>query len=190
MPLSSIRHDRFGGDEQGGSRSAENRMSAVAAQSLRRLEKFGDGAPIHQVSSNEPCEGERACNDPVGIVGQAQQQEDDQRDRDLNPDGIFRCSEEVADLQGLLDPSKEQLDRPSTLVEVGDILRAGLQVIGEDAQHLAALVDDAALHAPARPSGYGGRPRAAWEGSRFDRSGPMSPAAPGDPPPLQRAYWT
>ena len=93
---------------------------------------------MHQVCSQEPCEGERAGHDPVGVVSQPQQQEGDQRDGDLNANGVFGGSQEVADLQGLFDPSKEQLDGPSTLVQIGDFLRTCLQVIGEDAQHLAA----------------------------------------------------
>src|SRR5258708_8005655 len=107
------------------------------------LEKFGDRAPMHQVGSDQAGEGERAGHDPVGVVSQAQQQKGDQRDRDLNANGVFGSSQEMADLQGLFDPSKEQLDRPSTLVEVGDVLRACLDIIGEDAQHLAGLDHDA-----------------------------------------------
>jgi len=105
----------------------------------RGLEQLCDGAAEHQVGLDEPCEGERAGDDPGGLVGEAQQHEGDQRDRDLNADGVFRGSQEVADLQGLFDPSEEQLDRPSPLVEVGDLLRARLDVVGEDAQHLAGL---------------------------------------------------
>src|SRR6266404_2583283 len=88
----------------------------------RSLEKFSDRAPMHQVCSDEPGEGERAGHDSIGVVSQPQQQEGDERDRDLNANGVFGGSEEVADLQGLFDPSKEQLDGPSTLVQVGDFL--------------------------------------------------------------------
>ncbi len=35
-------------------------------------------------------------------------------------------SEEVADLEGLLDPSEEQLDRPASFVEGGNFLGAGV----------------------------------------------------------------
>src|ERR1700688_2493054 len=107
------------------------------------LEKFGDRAPMHQVGSDEAGESEWAGHDPVGVVSQAQQQEGDQRDCDLNANGVFGSSQEVTDLQGLFDPSKEQLDGPSTLVQVGDVLRACLDIIGEDAQYLAGLDDDA-----------------------------------------------
>ena len=97
---------------------------------------------MQQVGSDEPCEGDGTFYDLVGVVSQPQQQEGDQRNRDLNANGIFRGSQEVADLQGLFDPAKEQLDGPSALVQVGDFLRARLQIIGEDAQHLAGLDDD------------------------------------------------
>ena len=43
------------------------------------------------------------------------------------------------DLKGLLDPAEEQLDGPAALVEVGDLLGGGIEVVAEDAQHLAAL---------------------------------------------------
>src|SRR6266404_9172731 len=69
----------------------------------RWFEKFRDRPPLHQVGPDEPREGERACNDFVGLMGETQQQESDQRDRDLNAHGIFGGSEEVSDLQGLLD---------------------------------------------------------------------------------------
>jgi len=78
-------------------------------------ETIGDRAPLHQIGLDEPGEGERAGDDPVGVVGEAQQHEGDQGDRDLNPNGVFRGSEEVADLQGLLDPPEEQLDTPYVL---------------------------------------------------------------------------
>src|SRR6202158_4919006 len=97
------------------------------------LEKFSDRAPMHQVGSDEAGEGEWACDDFIGVMSQTQQLKGDQRDRDLNANGVFGSSQEVADFQGLLEPSKEQLDGPSTLVQVGDVLRACLKIIGEDA---------------------------------------------------------
>ena len=82
------------------------------------------------------------CDDFVGVMRQAQQQKGDQRNRDLNANGVLGGSEEVADFQGLFDPSKEQLDGPSALVQIGDFLCARGQIIGEDAQHLAGLDHD------------------------------------------------
>ena len=45
----------------------------------------------------------------------------------------------MADFQRLFDPSKEQLDGPSTLVQIGDFLRARGEIIGEYAQHHPGL---------------------------------------------------
>src|SRR2546430_811735 len=59
----------------------------------RNLEKFSDRAPMHQVCSDEPGEGERAGHDSIGVVSQPQQQEGDERDRDLNANGVFGGSE-------------------------------------------------------------------------------------------------
>src|SRR5258708_1954484 len=69
------------------------------------FEKFRDRPPMHQIGTDEPREGERTCDDFVGLMGEAQQQESDQCDRDLNAHGVFGGSEEVSDLQGLLDPA-------------------------------------------------------------------------------------
>src|SRR5258708_5369682 len=79
------------------------------------LEKFGDRAPMHQVGSDQAGEGERAGHDPVGVVSQAQQQKGDQRDRDLNANGVFGSSQEMADLQGPFYPSKKPLAHPPPL---------------------------------------------------------------------------
>ena len=97
---------------------------------------------MHQVGSNEPCEGERTCNDLVGIVSQTQQQEGNECGGDLNPHGVFGGPDKVVDFQRLLDPSKEQFDGPSSLVQISDFLRACPEIIGQDAQHLAGLDDD------------------------------------------------
>ena len=88
------------------------------------MEEFSDRAPMHQVCSDEPCEGDGAFYDLVGVVSQPKQQKADQRDRDLDTNRSFRGSEEVVDLEGLLDPAEEQLDRPAPPVEVGNFLCA------------------------------------------------------------------
>src|SRR5579863_8235352 len=94
---------------------------------------------MRKVCPDEPGEGERALDDFVVIVGQAQQQKGDEGDRNLNANGVFGGSQEMADFQCLFDPSKEQLDSPSTLVQIGDFLRARGEIIGEYAQHLPGL---------------------------------------------------
>ena len=88
---------------------------------------------MHKIGLDEPGEGERALDNFVGIMRQAQQQKGDEGDCDLNANGVLGCPEEVADFQGLFDPSKEQLDGPSTFIQIGDFLCAGGEIIGEDA---------------------------------------------------------
>ena len=94
---------------------------------------------MHKIRLDEPGEGERALDDFVGIVRQAQQQKSYEGDRNLNANGVLGGAQEVADFQGLFDPSKEQLDGPSTLVQIGNFLCARGQIIGEDPQHPAGL---------------------------------------------------
>jgi hypothetical protein len=99
---------------------------------------FCDWSAMHEICSDEPGKGERALDNSAGMVGEAQQQKGEQRDRDLNSNGIFGGSEEVADLQRLLDLSKEQFDSPSAPVKIGNVLGAGFEIVGEDAQHKGA----------------------------------------------------
>ena len=94
---------------------------------------------MHQVGTDQPGESERAMDDPISIVGQAQQQKRNQRDHNLDANGVLGGPEEVADFQDLFDPSEEQLDGPAPPVKVGDVLCARHQIVGEDAQYLAGL---------------------------------------------------
>ena len=64
---------------------------------------------------------------------------------ELRHNGVLGGSEEVADLEGLLDPAEEQFDLPASLVEVGDLVGRGVEIVGEDAQLLAGLGQDAHL---------------------------------------------
>src|SRR5260370_5002680 len=70
---------------------------------------------MHQVGAHESGELKRARENLVSGLGHAQEQKGDERHRDLNADGILRRSKEVLDLQGLFDPSEEQLDLPALL---------------------------------------------------------------------------
>lgn len=49
----------------------------------------------------------------------------------------------MGDLQGLLDPTEEQLDGPSPLVEICDLLGFGVEIVGEDTQDFAGVSFDA-----------------------------------------------
>src|ERR1700691_2745642 len=94
---------------------------------------------MHEVCSDQCGEGKWTFDDPIGVVCEPQQQKGDERDCNLNSHGVLGGSQEVPDFQGLLDPSKEQLDGPATLVKIADVLRGGGQIIGENAQYLASL---------------------------------------------------
>src|SRR5438105_4117308 len=72
-------------------------------------------------------------------MGQAQQHKSDKRYDDLNANSVLGGSKEVADFEGLFDPSEEEFDCPSPLVQVSNLLRTCAQVIGKDAQFLASL---------------------------------------------------
>jgi hypothetical protein len=115
-------------------------------------ERFGwvadeavDASSVHEVGTHEAGELEGAWNGLLVILSPAQEQEGDEGDGDLDAHGVLGGSEEVADFECLLDPAEEQLDGPTALVEVGDFLGRGLEVIAEDAQDFAGVGLDAHL---------------------------------------------
>src|SRR5271165_2855398 len=65
---------------------AEVEPRVVWLRLWRWVEKLAERAALHQVGFDQPGEGERALDDLVGVVSQAQQQEGDQGDGDLDAD--------------------------------------------------------------------------------------------------------
>src|SRR5512138_3620768 len=94
---------------------------------------------MHQVCTYETGKLERPSHSLLSSLGQTQDQVGDQGDGDLDADGIFRDTDEVLDSQGLLDPAEEQFDLPALFVEIGNLLCRSVEVVGDDAQHLAAI---------------------------------------------------
>src|SRR5208282_5765378 len=105
----------------------------------RDLKQSVDGAPVHQIGADEAGEGGRSGDGTLPGMSEPQQQERDERNRDLDADGVLGGAEEAGDLQGLLDPAEEQLDLPALLVKIGNLLGRRVKVVGEDAQFLAGL---------------------------------------------------
>jgi hypothetical protein len=68
------------------------------------LQQAVDAAALHQVDADQAGESERALDHFLGGLGEAQQQEGDQRHGDLDAHGVLRAAEEAGDLQRLLDP--------------------------------------------------------------------------------------
>ena len=82
------------------------------------------------------------CTTFLSPLGHTQDEEGDQGDGDLDAHCIFADADEALDPERLLDPAEKQFDLPTLLVEVCDLLCRSIQVIGDDAQHLAGIVDD------------------------------------------------
>ena len=61
---------------------------------------------------------------------EAEQDVEQERGPDLPADGIGAVTEEVAELEGLLDLLEEDLDLPAAAVEVGDGGRSPVKVVG------------------------------------------------------------
>jgi hypothetical protein len=120
----------------------ERHLSGVGEDRGFAVEQAIERSAMHQVDPDQAGEGERAGDGLLPGLGQWQQQKDDQRDGDLDAHGIFAGAEEAADLEGLLDPAEEQLDGPAALVKIGDLLGRSIEVVAEDAQHLAGIEPD------------------------------------------------
>jgi hypothetical protein len=52
---------------------------------------------------------------------------------------VLRSPLSAPDPEGLLDSAEEQLDRPATFVECGDLAGRRIQIIAHDAQNLAGV---------------------------------------------------
>ncbi len=70
---------------------------------------------MHQIGADETGEGEWAGDGFLCGLRHAQQQEGDQGNGDMDGDGIFAGAEEAADVEDLLDPAEEQLDRDAEI---------------------------------------------------------------------------
>src|SRR5215475_11137608 len=103
------------------------------------IEQAVEPPAMHQVGAYEASEGKRAGDGFLGCLSEAQKQEGDEGYGDLDAQGILGGAEKASDFEGLLDPSEEQLDGPAKLVERCDLLGGGVQIVGQDAQHLAAI---------------------------------------------------
>ena len=121
------------------SRPLQSQLRRIRFWIWCKVQQTVDTSSVHQVGAHQPGESERRLHRRLSGLGKTQQQESNQRHGDLDADGVFAGSEKMADLQGLLDPAEEQLDRPAALVEIGDLLCRRLQIVAQDAQNLAAV---------------------------------------------------
>src|SRR6202011_5187152 len=94
---------------------------------------------MHDVELNKPGKAQRTADGGLQSLRHAQQQKSDQGDGHLDADCVVGGAEEAGDLQCLLDPAEEQLDAPAALVEIRDLLGGGLEIVGQDPQHLAGF---------------------------------------------------
>src|SRR6516225_8555774 len=126
----------------------ERQLSRIDRGWRLNLQQTVEAPAVHQICAHEAGEDERAGDRVLRGLGHAQQQKGDQSDGDLDAHGVFAGAEKAADLEGLLDPAEEQLDRPAALIEIGDLPGGGVEVVAQDAQHLAGVELDA--HFPHR----------------------------------------
>jgi hypothetical protein len=102
-----------------------------------------DALQVHEVLFDEPCEVEQAQAALLNAMSELQEKIDDESDRDLNANRVFGRPKELLDLEVLLHPAEGEFDFPAALVERGDILGAGIQVVREKTQGLAGFNPDA-----------------------------------------------
>src|SRR5690348_7780725 len=109
---------------------------------LARIEQVSEGAADEEVGAHEEQDVAGGTWRLLAVLGEAHQQVGDERDGDLGADGVLGGAGEAADPEVLLDPLEEQLDLPALLVEGGDLLGRAVEVVGEQAQQLAAVDAD------------------------------------------------
>lgn len=93
--------------------------------------------PVHEIEADQAGKCERLTDCGLTGLRHAQQQMGDQRHEDLDPHGVLGGSEEMPDLEVLLDPFEEQFDLPALLVELSDLAGRGVEIIGQDADDFA-----------------------------------------------------
>jgi hypothetical protein len=101
---------------------------------------------MHEIGADQSGKDERPFGGVLRVLGETEQQKGDHRDGDLDSHfmfGMFGGAEKAADFEGLLDPA--ELDRPAPPVERGDLYGRSIEVVGENAQHLAGIELDANL---------------------------------------------
>jgi hypothetical protein len=99
----------------------QRQLSRIEDRSGFGLEQTIDGPAVHQIGADQTGEDERAVDDFLSGLRETQQQEGDEGNGNLDAHGILARTEKSADLEDLLDPTKEQLDRPAPLVEIGGL---------------------------------------------------------------------
>ena len=65
------------------------------------IEEPIDRLAVHQVGAHEASKAQRAGDGFLGGLGEAEQQESDQGDGNLDPDGVLAGAEEAGDPEGL-----------------------------------------------------------------------------------------
>ena len=78
---------------------------------------------MHEIGAHESNEREEAVRFFGDLLQREQQKIGDQRHGDLDAHRVLRPSDEFRDPERLLHQTEEQLDLPSALVEVGDLLK-------------------------------------------------------------------
>src|SRR4051794_39210845 len=121
---------------------SEAHLSLILSDLRRRMEQIVYWSAMHKVGADQSCKHEWACNNLLGCLSEAQQKKGNQRDGDLDPHRMLGGADKPSDLQGLLDPPKEQFNGPTSTIQISNVLRAGVQVVRQDAQHLSLVGRD------------------------------------------------
>jgi hypothetical protein len=108
----------------------------------RWVEQIIDRPAVHEVGADQSGKDDRTLDVFLSGLSQAQQQEGDKCDSNLDAYGILGGANEAGDLEGQFDPAEEQLDGPTSAVEIGNLLCAGIEIIRQDAQHGSAIGRD------------------------------------------------
>ena len=93
------------------------------------MEQIIDGPAVHEIGADQSGKNDRACDGFLSGLSKAQQQERYQCDSNLDADSVLGGTDKPGDLKRLLDPPEEQFDRPTSAVEIGDLVCAGIEIV-------------------------------------------------------------
>lgn len=93
---------------------------------------MSDGSPGEEELPSEFGEAQSRHFDVIEACCNTQEQVGDHRRDDLQADGIFVGAEEFSDVEMLLDPTEQEFDLPSRLIEAGDLDCRALEIVADE----------------------------------------------------------
>src|SRR5690349_18756985 len=114
----------------------------LARVDWRRGVDFRDRFSHEQALANELSEAQVQYSQGIQALHEAQQQIGDHRGDDLQTNGVVVPAHELAEVEMLLDPAKQELDLPTALVERRNLDGRAFEIVGNESDRAAFVALD------------------------------------------------